>query len=279
MSFDIAGEGLPSVAPPGWAPTAAPAPPLQPAADPRDRAADAAVRWRIGAAVLDNILVYGGYLLVCIACGWPVWALSNVWLLLVAGVAYHFLFEARDGQTPGKRRYGIRVVSVDGGPAGARAVALRSLLRLIDQLPICYVSGLVSMVRTGPQRRQRIGDVAGGTKVIAVDGHAARSGTPGWLLPAATLFAVLASVTVIYAATRAGNTPLTGAQRAEFIIGCERSPAGRVVNCGCMLNQLQADGYDTFNQLRDLGASEQAGGPTALQAHQVVSDAARNCRS
>ena len=34
-----------------------------PALDRADAAADAAVRWRIGAAFIDNIIVYGGYLL------------------------------------------------------------------------------------------------------------------------------------------------------------------------------------------------------------------------
>ena len=43
-----------------------------------DERADAAVRWRIGAAIIDNLLVYGGYLGVCGLLGWRVAALGHV---------------------------------------------------------------------------------------------------------------------------------------------------------------------------------------------------------
>ena len=145
------------------------------------------------AARVDNLIVYGGYLLVCLLLHWQVASVTHLVWLAVAGVAYHFAFEARDGQTLGKRRYGIRVVAADGGPASPRAVAIRSVVRIVDSLPVCYVSGLVSMVRTGPARRQRIGDIAAGTIVVAVDGRAARQGTPGWMLPVATVGAVIVS--------------------------------------------------------------------------------------
>jgi uncharacterized RDD family membrane protein YckC len=121
-----------------------------------------------------------------------------IWLA-VAGAAYHFAFEARDGQTIGKRRYGIRVVAADGGPADARAVAIRSLVRIVDALPVCYLVGLLSMVLTGPVRRQRVGDLAAGTIVVAVDGRAAQQGTPRWLLPLATLVAVVVSAMSVVA--------------------------------------------------------------------------------
>jgi len=150
-------------------------------------AADAAVRWRVRAARIDSLIVYGAYLLVCLLLHWRVANATHLLWLAVAGVAYHFIFEARDGQTIGKRRYGIRVVAADGGPASPKAVAIRSVVRVIDSMPVCYVSGLISMLRTGPARRQRIGDIAAGTIVVAVDGRAASQGTPGWMLPAATL--------------------------------------------------------------------------------------------
>ena len=100
------------------------------------------------------------------------------------------------------------VVSVHGGPAGPKGIALRSILRFIDALPFGYLSGLVSMVRTGPERRQRIGDVAGETRVIAVDGRAARRGTPGWLLPTATIVALAYSCIGVYAISEAGKSVL-----------------------------------------------------------------------
>jgi len=277
MSYSAGGGSQPSIAPPGWSPAAQPIPE---AVSPSTASADAAVRWRIGAAVIDNFVVFGGYLSACVVLGWRVGSLSHLWALLAGSVIYHLLLEARDGQTLGKRRYGIRVVSVDGGEAAVPAVALRSLLRLVDQLPVCYVSGLVSMVRTGPERRQRIGDVVGGTKVVAVDGHAARSGTPEWLLPVATVVAVLISAATIYVAAETGNQTLSSTERTQFISGCETSPAGRFVSCSCLLDQLQAAGYNTINELRDLMASVQspAVGGTLGGSRQVLVRAALSCR-
>ena len=276
------------MAPPGWTPApgisspdpapafGGPAPafgeavPAFTSAVPAFEAADAAVRWRVRAARVDNAIVCIGYLAICLVLHWRVASLGHIWLLLVAGVAYHFALEAHDGQTIGKRRYGIRVVGVDGGPASVRAVAIRSVLRIVDQLPVSYVSGLVSMVRTGPARRQRIGDVAAGTMVIAVDGRAAREGTPGWMLPVATVFAVAVSALWVIGLTRAGSQPLTAAQQSDFIAGCQSSAYGAYVDCGCLLTRLEADGYDTPNALNDLQSSDTTSGPAQTEVKSAV---------
>jgi uncharacterized RDD family membrane protein YckC len=213
--------------------------------------AEAAIRWRIGAATIDNLIVYGIYLLICLVLHWRAAAIGHVLWLLPLQVIYHFILESRDGQTVGKRRYGVKVVSLDGSPAGQKAIAMRSVLRLIDSLPVWYLSGLINMVRTGPERRQRIGDVAAETKVIAVDGRAAAKGTPGWYLPTAALTALTLSLFGIYGVVEAGNRPLGSAQTAQLVAGCERS-AGGVVNCQCMFSRLESDGYDTLNSLRNL---------------------------
>jgi uncharacterized RDD family membrane protein YckC len=219
---------------------------------------DAAIRWRVRAATFDNLLVYGAYVLLCALLHWNVFTLDHWLVLLLLGVAYHFVLESGGGQTFGKRRYGIQVVSMDGGRASPRSIAIRSALRMFDSLPAYYVSGLISMVRTGPNRRQRLGDVAGGTMVIAVDGRAAQKGTPGWVLYAATLFALLGSIASVYAITQAGKQPLTSDQQAQFIAGCNQSLGGQVLDCTCLLNQLQADGYVTDGSLRNLVVQAQA---------------------
>jgi uncharacterized RDD family membrane protein YckC len=238
-----------------------------------------AVRWRCGAAVIDNFVVYAGYVLVCAVLGWRALALDHLWLLIVAGAGYHFALEARDGQTVGKRHYGIQVVSVDGDKATPKAVAIRSGLRLIDQLPLFYASGLISMVRTGPARRQRLGDVVAGTKVVGVGGHALAKGTPGWLLPVATLTAVIASVAVIVVGTRSTDSPLNSTERAGFIDACGRSPYGQVMDCTCFLDQLVAAGYATPNALRQIGqesADEEAVGQFGA-ARSALRNAVQSC--
>jgi uncharacterized RDD family membrane protein YckC len=226
-------------------------------------AADAAVRWRVRAARVDNLIVYGAYLLVCLSLHWRVASVTHLFWLAVAGVAYHFAFEARDGQTIGKRRYGIRVVAADGGPASPRAVAIRSVVRVVDSLPVCYVSGLISMVRTGPERRQRIGDIAAGTIVVAVDGRAASQGTPRWMLPAATFGAVVVSALSVIGIAKAGHQPINSLQTSQLVAQCQNSAAGAVTDCQCFLNQLEATGYDTpdaLNKLMTDVQSEEAAG-------------------
>lgn len=70
-----------------------------------------------------------------------------------------------NGQTPGKRALGLRVVSERGVPiTGAQAV-LRNLVGAVDgMIPFCYLVGLSSMLLT--RRFQRLGDLAAGTMVI-----------------------------------------------------------------------------------------------------------------
>jgi uncharacterized membrane protein SpoIIM required for sporulation/uncharacterized RDD family membrane protein YckC len=91
-------------------------------------------------------------------------------MLTVASVAvlwgYFAYFEsARDGQTPGKRRLGLRVVLDGGYPVTARAALVRNLLRAVDILPppTWLVGGAVMMLH--PQTK-RIGDIVAGTMVV-----------------------------------------------------------------------------------------------------------------
>lgn len=247
-----------SVAPPGWVgvsgalPEAAAFTAVAPPATHRPQTpADAAIRWRIAAAFLDNFVVIGLYLLVCLLLHWRVVTIRHLPAILVIDVLYHLVLESRDGQTLGKRRYGLRVVTLDGQVPSPKAILLRSVLRIIDQLPAWYASGLINVVRTGPARRQRIGDVVAGTTVIAAEGRSAQRGTPGWYLPAATLAATAISFLGVYGLTQAGNRPRDQTQTAEFVTGCNRT-AGGVVDCECVLTHLQAGGYTTLNQIRDL---------------------------
>ena len=77
---------------------------------------------------------------------------------------YHFALESGDGQTVGKKLMNLRVVLADGRPAGMREIAVRTVLRVVDGIG-CYIVGLVVMLVTG-ERRQRLGDLAAGTKVV-----------------------------------------------------------------------------------------------------------------
>jgi uncharacterized RDD family membrane protein YckC len=78
---------------------------------------------------------------------------------------YYVLFEYLwNGQTPGKRLVYIRVVRLDGNPAGFVEVMVRNLVRIVDFLPSGYGLGLLVMFFNGQARR--LGDFAAGTLVI-----------------------------------------------------------------------------------------------------------------
>lgn len=80
---------------------------------------------------------------------------------------YDVLFETyREGQTPGKKRLGIRVLGDGGEPVSFRAAMVRNVLRLIDEWATVFLAALVSIVRS--PRNQRLGDIAGGTIVVGV---------------------------------------------------------------------------------------------------------------
>ncbi|MEX1224304.1 MAG: RDD family protein, partial [Pirellulales bacterium] len=117
--------------------------------------------------------------------GWATGLLIMVALVLVFVFSFFYggLFEAYwNGQTPGKRLMGIRVVSVDGSPITGLQAVLRNLLRFVDAFPLApitllfgltdahyvlvmtYQVGLFSAMLS--PRYQRVGDVVSGTLVI-----------------------------------------------------------------------------------------------------------------
>lgn len=159
---------------------------------------------RIGAYLLD-LLVLGaiclGLLAIATLVGAAVGAAGVGWMTVMIGgfVAYWFyggLFEwLRNGQTPGKRMTGLRVLRTDGRPIAAWQAILRNLLRYIDLFPYttaatafgedsaffwptCLV-GMVAMACT--PRYQRIGDLACNTMVVAEETGGSKRAEKDWL--------------------------------------------------------------------------------------------------
>ncbi|HEY0062359.1 MAG TPA: RDD family protein [Telluria sp.] len=77
-----------------------------------------------------------------------------------------------DGRTVGKRATGLQVVRANGLPVGWRESSLRNLLLVADVLPLCFLTGLLSMMIDS--RFRRIGDIVAGTLVIHLEKPAAR---------------------------------------------------------------------------------------------------------
>jgi uncharacterized RDD family membrane protein YckC len=81
------------------------------------------------------------------------------------GMGYFIVAElVMNGQSPGKKLMGIRVVPDDGARLSGTAVMVRNLLRPIDVFPVFMVlGGLVALV---DRYHRRLGDLAAGTLVI-----------------------------------------------------------------------------------------------------------------
>ena len=94
------------------------------------------------------------------------------WLGALGGIllfalfwGYYMVFEVTmNGQSPGKRVLGLRVIKDGGYPISFADSAIRNLVRVVDFLPFFYGAGLVVMLIT--RDWQRLGDLAAGTLVV-----------------------------------------------------------------------------------------------------------------
>ena len=94
------------------------------------------------------------------------------WLLGIFGLVafaflwgYYIFFEMLwNGQSPGKRRVGLRVMRMDGTPITLSESIIRNLVRLVDFLPAYYGVGVIAMFINSQSRR--LGDLAAGTVVV-----------------------------------------------------------------------------------------------------------------
>ena len=80
---------------------------------------------------------------------------------------YYIFFEAKNGTTPGKKKFKLKVVQDNGLPANLQNIIIRNLIRPADSFPFAYALGLVTMAFG--KEFKRIGDWAAGTIVIYDD--------------------------------------------------------------------------------------------------------------
>jgi uncharacterized RDD family membrane protein YckC len=78
---------------------------------------------------------------------------------------YYVLFETIwQGQSPGKRWTGLRVIQEGGYPIGFSQAAIRNIVRIADFLPFFYIIGAIVMLVDS--RSRRLGDLVAGTIVV-----------------------------------------------------------------------------------------------------------------
>ena len=88
----------------------------------------------------------------------------TVLVVVAIGWGYFVLFETYwNGQTPGKRAAGIRVMRDGGYPIDFRAAFIRNVVRVVDFLPLYGVGALAMFLS---KESKRLGDYAAGTIVV-----------------------------------------------------------------------------------------------------------------
>lgn len=129
---------------------------------------------RFLAAIIDTFFIGVAEVIVLLVVGLAVQSLSLGESILTAAGAllgfiilwgYYVAFElAWNGQSPGKRMLGLRVVREGGRPITVIASIIRNLIRIVDFLPLLYGIGVVAMFVD--RRARRLGDLAAGVLVV-----------------------------------------------------------------------------------------------------------------
>jgi len=93
--------------------------------------------------------------------------LIEIVIAIVIGFIYFILLEgpAGKGQTPGKRVFGIKVITEEGKVPNYEKTTTRTVLRLIDGF-LNYLPGTIVIFAT--KKDQRLGDIAAKTIIVKV---------------------------------------------------------------------------------------------------------------
>jgi uncharacterized RDD family membrane protein YckC len=135
---------------------------------------------RYGAVVIDWVVIlviwFFGYLILYSVSSSL--ALSDIFFLgwpLCVYLLYFIALEGTYGQTIGKKATRIKVVKEDGSPITYREAVIRTFVGVVDGLPI-IIPGLIGcIVIWRSDKKQRIGDLAAHTVVVAKDATMALS--------------------------------------------------------------------------------------------------------
>jgi uncharacterized RDD family membrane protein YckC len=123
---------------------------------------------------LIQILLGLGILVIMVVVGVsvPSSAKTGIWLLALILLTFFLLFFGYfaifeiiwNGQTPGKKKEGLRVIKDSGRPITPAESVGRNLMRIVDQLPAFYAVGIGSVLLS--RQNKRLGDFVAGTIVV-----------------------------------------------------------------------------------------------------------------
>src|SRR5690606_13881859 len=185
-----------------------------PAAGPVPRA----LAWLIDLALRAVVLMVLASILGLLgALGQGVYLVGLFLVVWAWPIAFEVLW---NGQTPGKRALGLRVVGGDGAPVGWLPAIVRNLLRVVDILPFGYATGLVASLCD--RHGRRLGDLVADTVVVHTPPRVAAAQVPP--VPA-----------------RAAGQPLRADEQAAIVAFCERAgqlPPARQAELAGLLQPL-----------------------------------------
>ncbi len=126
------------------------------------------------AVVIDHTIIFVVSLVIFVPAGLlaglfggQIFFIFGPGLLLEAllWILYFTYFEGTAGQTPGKQLLGIKVIDeVTQKPVEMGRAFIRNLLRIIDELPLLYIIGII-LVEVEPKKK-RLGDMLANTIVV-----------------------------------------------------------------------------------------------------------------
>ena len=203
------------------------------------------VDWLIQGVVVVVLIIIFAFVIAGMAAANPgdmgfitVAMIGMILLIILATVGYYIVFEwLWNGQTPGKRAVGIRVVKRGGLPLTPVDILIRNIVRLVDLLPSSYLIGVFSFFLS--KNQQRLGDLAADTVVIREFGSQ---------LPYTWVGALQPGTQTITAAGIALDT------KSAYIISnllarrFQLSPDARFILAGQIISRL---GYDAANLTLD----------------------------
>jgi len=103
----------------------------------------------------------------------PVWIAALVLAPLIYFLYHPVLEVVMHGHTPGKRKAGARIVTVEGTIPTVGSLLIRNVFRLIDCLPGFYMVGLGCCLFS--DRRVRLGDMVAGTVLVLEEPGASKA--------------------------------------------------------------------------------------------------------
>jgi uncharacterized RDD family membrane protein YckC len=114
---------------------------------------------------------------------------TGIWFAAIIVLAYFVLYFGYfalfeilwNGQTPGKKKEGLRVIKDSGRPITPSEAIGRNLMRIVDQLPALYAIGICSVLLS--RQNKRLGDFVTGT--IVVHEKSLLEAKPVWESPSA----------------------------------------------------------------------------------------------